>query len=48
MYLDPGSWSMVLQVLAGVVISGLTLVGIYWSRIKERFSKKKEVNKEVQ
>ena len=41
MYLDPGSWSMVLQVLAGVVLSGLALIGIYWNRIKAYFRRGK-------
>lgn len=37
MYLDPGSWSLVLQVIVGAVISIPLLIGIYWGRIKERF-----------
>ena len=42
MYLDPGSWSMVLQVLAGIVLSSLALIGIYWGRIKSYFRKNKD------
>ena len=44
-YLDPGSGSMIMQLLLGGV-AGITMVlKLYWQRIKEAlFSKKSELN----
>lgn len=41
MYLDPGAWSMALQVLVGAAIAVPALIGIFWGRIKGRLSSRK-------
>lgn len=38
MYLDPGAWSVIAQVLVGVLVAVPVLVGVYWRRIKLYFS----------
>ena len=43
MYLDPGSWSLFLQVIAGMVLSIPIFIGVYWGKIKSKFFGKKEV-----
>jgi len=37
-YIDPGTGSLVLQVLIGSLIGGLFLIKVFWSRIKVFFS----------
>jgi len=41
MYLDPGSWGIAIQALLGALLAGPVLVGIYWKRIKARFTRHK-------
>lgn len=38
-YIDPGSGSMMLQVLIAAVLGALTAVKIYWHKIKNFFSR---------
>ena len=33
-YLDPGTGSMVVQVILGGLVGGLALVKVYWKRLK--------------
>jgi len=37
-YIDPGTGSLMLQVLIGSLIGGLFLIKVFWSRIKVFFS----------
>lgn len=37
MYLDPGAWSLVVQVLVGALVSIPILLGLYWGKIKAHF-----------
>jgi hypothetical protein len=39
MYLDPGSGSVILQVLLGVLLSIAVVLRLFWSRIKTLFRK---------
>jgi len=39
-YLDPGTGSMVLQVLLGVAVGALTAGKLYWAKIKNFFYRK--------
>jgi len=41
MYLDPGSWSMVVQVIVGSLVAIPALIGIYWKHIKLFFTRYK-------
>jgi len=41
MYLDPGSWGLVLQFLVGVIIAIPVLIGIYWKKVKLMFKRGK-------
>lgn len=34
-YIDPGSMSIVMQAIAGVVVGGIVTIRIYWRKIKE-------------
>ena len=38
-YLDPGTGSMMLQLLLGGVAGGLVLIKLYWTRFKEIISR---------
>lgn len=40
-YLDPGSGSLIIQVLLAVALGGGYLVKVYWKKIKAFFSGKK-------
>jgi len=40
MYLDPGSWSIAVQIIAGALLAIPVLIGIYWSKIKTFFSRR--------
>lgn len=42
MYIDPATTSFIIQIGAGVVIAAGTFIGIFWSKIKRLFKKKKE------
>jgi len=44
MYLDPGSWSIVVQVLLGLLLGVPVLIGVHWGRIKHLFSKVRKSN----
>jgi hypothetical protein len=39
LYLDPGTGSILLQLLVGVLMGGLLAVKIYWKKIKAFFIK---------
>ena len=39
-YLDPGAGSMLLQALIGVAAAGVTVISIYWQKVKAFISKK--------
>ena len=41
MYLDPGAWSILVQVLVGALVSIPILLGVYWGRIRARFRRVK-------
>ena len=38
-YLDPGTGSIIIQVIIGVAVGGLFAVKIFWNRIKTFFKK---------
>ena len=38
-YLDPGSSSIILQAIIGMIAAVGTTIGIYWKKFKEFFSK---------
>jgi len=45
-YIDPGTGSMIIQVIIGALIGGATAIGIYWNRVKTFFiNKLSKVNK---
>lgn len=39
-YIDPGTGSLILQWLVGMVLAGLAVMNVYWQRIKSFFSGK--------
>jgi hypothetical protein len=39
-YLDPGTGSMILQVVAGALLAGIGATKVFWTRIKSIFRKK--------
>ena len=41
MYLDPGAWSIIVQVLVGALVSIPVLLGLYWHKIKTRLARRK-------
>lgn len=41
-YIGPGTLTLVLQVLAGLLVGGVTVIAIYWGKIKDRLSKNKK------
>ena len=41
-YLDPGTGSMMLQILLGAIGGGLVMGRLYWNKIKSFFSGTKE------
>lgn len=49
-YLDPGTGSLVFQLLIGAVLGGIVTIKMYWVRIKETFgnffSKDKNVDED--
>jgi hypothetical protein len=36
-YLDPGTGSIIIQLLIGVIVGGLVSIRIFWSKIRARF-----------
>ena len=40
-YLDPSSTTLIIQIVAGVVITVGTVLGIYWRKMKNAVKKKK-------
>lgn len=44
-YIDPGTGSIIIQVLIGAVVSGLTLLGVYRTRVKTFLQKKFQTRK---
>ncbi len=42
MYIDPATTSFIIQIGAGIVIAAGTFIGIFWSKIKRIFKKKKD------
>ena len=40
-YLDPSSTTLIIQIVAGVVITVGTVLGIYWRKMKNALKKKK-------
>ena len=40
-YLDPGTGSIILHALLGAIAAGATWCSMYWQKIKNFFSKKK-------
>ena len=40
MYIDPASTSLIIQIVAGVVITVGTVLGIYWRKVKSAVKKK--------
>ena len=44
-YLDPGTGSIILQALVGAIAAGATYCSMYWKKIKNFFSKKKNEKK---
>lgn len=41
MYLDPGAWSIIVQVLVGALVSIPVLIGLYWRKVRARLSRGK-------
>ena len=33
-YLDPGTGSIIIQVLIALVVGGVAMIGVYWTRVK--------------
>ena len=42
-YLDPGSGSMVVQIVLGTIVGGLALVRLYWQRLMTFVSRRRKV-----
>jgi hypothetical protein len=47
MYLDPGSGSVILQLILATLLGAGVAVRVFWSRIKNIFSKKQPLNDET-
>jgi len=43
-YIDPGSGSMIMQVLIAFILGILTAIKLYWSKIKSYFSKNSDAS----
>lgn len=39
-YIGPGTISLLLQILAGLLVGGIAVIAMYWDRVKVLFSKK--------
>ena len=39
-YLDPGTGSVILQVFLGGIVGALTVIRLYWKRIRSVFSRR--------
>ena len=46
-YIDPGSGSIILQALLGVLAAAGATVSIYWSKFKNLFKKSKDKKKSI-
>ena len=44
-YIDPGSGSMILQVIIAAVLGTITVIKIYWNKVKSIFSRKSDNKK---
>jgi len=42
LYIDPGSGSLLFQLLIAGLAGGIAFVKIYWNKVKEFFSSKKK------
>jgi len=40
MYVDPGTGSVLLQIILGAILSGGVLIKVFWKRIAALFGKK--------
>ncbi len=41
-YIDPGTGSMMVQVLIGALVGVSIAIKVYWYKLKEKFMRKKE------
>lgn len=48
MYLDPGSGSVILQAILGVLLSIAVVTRLFWSRIKTFFGKSNPEQSEIE
>jgi len=44
MYIDPGSGSVILQVILGALLTGSVLIKVFWRKIRALFSKNDSSN----
>ena len=44
LYLDPGSGSILIQIILGAVVGAGVLIRVFWGNIKALFTKKSPVN----
>ena len=45
-YLDPGTGSIILQLLLGGVAGGIVIVKLYWARLKSFFVRKPSIQEQ--
>jgi hypothetical protein len=45
-YLDPGTGSIIIQVVIGVAVGGLATIGIFWTRVRTFLKKLLSRNKQ--
>jgi hypothetical protein len=48
MYIDPGSGSVILQALLGILLSIFVFTRIFWGRLKTAFYKQKPAKSETE
>lgn len=41
-YIGPGTLTLVLQILAGLLVGGVTVVAMYWGKIKDKLLRKEK------
>ncbi len=46
-YIDPGTGSLIVQVIIGVTLSALFAIKIYWQKLKLFFYRRKSTNPET-
>jgi hypothetical protein len=39
-YIGPGTMTLAFQILAGLLVGGVTVIAMYWSKIKSKIFKK--------